>query len=75
MPSRQRCHPLARHTTWGRRHRDFCSSLSTIPGIHDVMMPGQHLIWFGQIGTEMEVAVGSDNLRQLMPRAKSRKLY
>ena len=38
-------------------------------------MAGQHLIWFGPIGTEMEVAVGSDDLRRLMPRVKSRKSY
>ena len=38
-------------------------------------MAGQHLIWFGPIGTEMRAAVGSDDLRRLMPRAKSRKLY
>jgi len=75
MPGGQRYHPLARHTTWGSRNRDLCSWLSTIPGIHEVIMAGQHLIRFGPIGTEMEVAVGSDDLRRLMPRAKSRGLY
>jgi hypothetical protein len=49
--------------------------LATIPGTHEVIMAGEHLIRFGPIGTEMEAAVGSDDLRRLMQRAKSRKLY